>query len=182
MSRRTLLERYNKQLDEEIHPHEADSDEKSLITLIKGKRDVAYLTVSKRFRRILEKYKLGIIPIRMMGMDSMKAIVYRNKEKAIRLHKIAMSHKGYLSDKTSEEAREIGNLLGYFKEDIEKYIKEKYGFRVPIINEPSPDDFDDLSEQRKKKISALNEDIRFKRTTELFKKLSTYLVFHWFFL
>lgn len=179
MSRLTLLERYNTLLSEEIHASEATSDEGSLLTLIKGKRDVAYLNITKRFRKILEKYKFGIIPIRMIGVNEMKAIVYRNKEKALRLYKIAQSHGGYLVDKTSEEAREIGELLGYYKEDIDNYIQKKYGYKVPIVIEPSPDDFDDLSEQKKK---TLKEDVRFKRTTELLKKFSTYFIFHWFLL
>lgn len=179
MSRLTLLERYNTLLNEEIHAREATTDEKSLLTLIKGKRDVAFLVITKRFRKILEKYNLGILPIRMIGIDSMKAIVYRNKEKALRLYEIARSHGGYLADKTSEEAREIGELLGYYKEDIDEYIQRRYGYNVPVVVEPSPDEFDDLSEQKKK---TLKEDVRFKRTTELLKKFSTYFIFHWFLL
>lgn len=174
MSRLSLLERYNTLLNEEIHPSEASTDEGSLLTLIKGKRDVAYMTISKRFRKILEKYKFGIIPIRMIGINEMKAIVYRNKEKALRLYEIARKNNGYLADKTSEEAREIGELLGYYKEEINKYIQKRYGYTVPIVNEPSPDDIIDLTEQKK----TIKENTQFKRTIELIKKINTFFILH----
>lgn len=172
MSHLSLLERYNTLLNEEIHASDAITDEKSLITLIKGKRDVGYFTITKRFIKIIEKYKLNIIPVRMTGVNEMKAIVYRNKEKALKLYQIAQSHGGYLADKTAEEAREIGELLGYFTSDVDEYIRRKYGKKISSIIDPSPDDYDDLSEQIKK-------DKKVKRIVELLKKVSSYLVFHW---
>lgn len=110
----------------------------------------------------------------MIGINEMKAIVYRNKEKALRLYEIARKNNGYLADKTSEEAREIGELLGYYKEEIDKYIQKRYGYTVPIVNEPSPDDIIDLTEQKK----TIKENTQFKRTIELIKKINTFFILH----
>ena len=49
----------------------------------------------------------------------------RAKEKATRLAKIAKKHGGFLRDKTEEEAREIGRILDYREEDIDRYVKRK---------------------------------------------------------
>lgn len=61
-----------------------------------------------------------------------KAYVVYNKKPgakrmAERLAEIAKKHDGYLADKTAEEAREIGELLDYNKEDIDWYVNKNYG-------------------------------------------------------
>jgi len=150
MSRLSLLERYNSLLyvNEEIHAHEAYTDKGALLSVIKGKRDICVLHLTKKFIKKLEKYNLDVIPLRMTGMDTMYAIIHRDKEKAMELYSFARSRGGYLRDDTPDEARKIGQLLGYFKEDIEEYVKRKYGNIKNMINKrKSPDDYDDLSEQ-----------------------------------
>jgi hypothetical protein len=150
MSRLSLLERYNSLLyvNEEIHAHEAYTDKGALLSVIKGRRDVAVLHLTKKFIRKLEKYNLNIIPLRMLGLDAMYAIVHRNENKALQLYNIARSKGGYLSDSTPDEARQIGQLLGYFKKDIDEYIRRKYrtGSHIPLRTD-KPDDYNDLYEQ-----------------------------------
>ena len=78
----------------------------------------------------------------------MLAIIYRDKVKADKLYEIAKSKGGYLIDKTPEEAREIGHLLGYSEASIEEYIRRnmyRYSQRIPRA--PEPEDFNDMDEQ-----------------------------------
>lgn len=148
MSRKTLLERYNARLDEEIHAREAYTDKGSLRTIIKGKRDVGVIDLNKNFIPKLEKYKLGVVPIRMTSRNTILSIIYRDREKAFKLYEIAKSKGGYLRDDTPDEAREIGKLLGYTDESIKEYIRRKYQKNIPVRTD-TEDDYDYLSEQKK---------------------------------
>ncbi len=171
MSRRILLERYNAQLDEEIDAKEAYSDKNSLRTIIKGKRDVGVIELVKEFIPKLEKYDLGVIPLRMTSHHSYLAIVYRDKEQALKLYKIASSKGSYLRDDTPDEAHMIGKLLGYTDKSISEYIRKKYGSIGLNPFEKNPDDYNNL-----------HENSQIKRIKHLLKKMNTYFLFHWFFL
>lgn len=156
MSRRTLLERYNAQLNDDIDAKEAYTDKGSLRTIIKGKRDVGVIDLNKDFIPKLEKYKLGVLPLRMTSHHTILSIIYRNREKAFRLYDIARSKGGYLKDDTPNEAREIGKLLGYTDESINDYIRRKYQKNIPLRTD-TEDDYDYLSEQ--KQIVKLNKKL-----------------------
>jgi hypothetical protein len=136
-------------ISEEIDAKELYNDtnyNKALKSVIKGKRDVCYIEMNSSNVNLVEKNKLRIIPTRMTLQNTMMAIVYRDSIKAHKLYDIAKSHGGYLNDKSAEEAREIGQLLGYKEASIEEYIHRKYGNKTPIMPDRSPDDFDDLAE------------------------------------
>lgn len=156
MSQKTLLQRYNKKIDEEIHAREALSDRGALMTVIKGKRDVGVIDLNKDFIRKLEKYNIDVIPVRMTSNNTIYSIIYRDKEKAYKLYEIAKNKGGYFKDENPDEAREIGKLLGYNDQSINEYIQRKYGKKVPIRTD-TEDDYDYLSEQ--KKPSKLNKKI-----------------------
>lgn len=155
MSRKTLLERHNN-ITEEIHAKEAYTDIGALKTIIKGKRDVGVIDLNKRFIPKLEKYNLGIIPVRMTSHNTMLAIIYRDKQKALKLYEIAKSKGGYFSDRNPEEAREIGKLLGYTDKSIEEYVQKRYGRQTNVRSE-NPDDYNDLYEQHE--LSTLNKKL-----------------------
>lgn len=150
MSRRTLLERYNEKLDEEIHAREAYTDEGSLKTIIKGKRNIGVIDLRKGLIPKLQKHNLSVIPVRMTSPYSMISIIYRKieKENAFKLYKIAKSKDGYFRDDNPDEAREIGKLLGYTDESIKEYIRKKYQKNISLRTD-TEDDYDYLSEQKK---------------------------------
>jgi len=160
-------------LDEEINAKEAYTDKGALRTIIKGKRDVGVIDLTKSFIPKLEKHNLSVIPLRMTSRNSILSIVYRDKEKALKLYDIAKSKGGYLSDTTPDEAREIGRLLGYTEKSIEEYVDRRYGAKIPILPEKSPDDYDDFSEDVKTEAikRKLNENIQFKKTIEVMNKI-----------
>jgi hypothetical protein len=136
-------------ISEEIDAKEVYNDtnyNKALKSVINGKRDVCFIEMNQANVNLVEKNKLRIIPTRMTLQNTMMAIVYRDSIKAHKLYDIAKSHGGYLNDKSAEEAREIGQLLGYKEASIEEYIHRKYGNKTPIMPDRSPDDFDDLAE------------------------------------
>jgi len=129
---------------EEIHAREAHSESGSLRTILNGRRDIAFVDINKSMIDDIEKRKLGILPVRMTSLNSMKAILYRDvaKKDALRLFVIAKSKHDYLKDETPEEAYEIGKLLGYSEDSIKEYIWKKYHSK----SEPSdnPDDYSDF--------------------------------------
>ncbi len=87
----------------------------------------------------------------------MQCILYTDAAKGERLFQIAKSHNGYLDDQTPEEAREIGELLGYAKVDIDEYVQRHYGKKIPLRTD-TPDDYDYLDESVEDK-SGLNKKV-----------------------
>lgn len=172
MSRLSLLERYNS-LAEEIHAREAYTDKGALRTIIKGKRDVGVIDLSKNFIPKLEKYDLGVIPLRMTSQNTIYSIVYRDKEKAYRLYDIVKKKGGYLADNTPDEAREIGKLLGYSDLSITEYIRKKYGRKALISHEKTPDDYDDLDESKINKRNLVLEQSIKKFLKQVKKDINT---------
>lgn len=118
-------------LNEEIDASEAYTDDGALKTLINGKRDVGLIATyhKPRMEKRLRKSGLNLLSIQQRNHDIGMTIVYSNKGKqnAEKLYKFMMSRGGYLSDKTPEEARYIGKLLGYNDISISQYIRKKYG-------------------------------------------------------
>ena len=119
-------------------------DDKALKYLIDGKRDTCFIEITPEKYKLIEKYSLGVFPVRMKKQNSMMGIVYRDKIKGLKLYNFAKSRGGYLQDNTPDEAREVGKLLGYMDASVEEYVRRKYGKPVPTL--PSPEDYDDLDE------------------------------------
>lgn len=120
-------------MDEEIAASEAYRDDTALKTIIQGKRNVgwfvkiggAYITHENILKQV-KKHNLKILPVE--GSDYGAYIVYRpeGEQDALELKKIAEKYGGYLSYRaTDEDTRRIGELLGYRKEDIDAFIKER---------------------------------------------------------
>jgi tRNA nucleotidyltransferase (CCA-adding enzyme) len=109
----------------------------------------------------------------------MMAIIYRQsaKDKALRLFDIAVKNNKYLTDKTPEQAREIGELLGYTERSIEEYIRRKYPNKIPIA--PEPEDYNNMDENsqndknsQKENFTAVDKEIEKDNLTHgLDKKL-----------
>lgn len=152
MSHKSLLERHNIKISaiaEEIHANEATNQKGSLKTLLRGKRNVAFIDVNENLRRILEKRNFGIILVRKILDKVWKCIVHSpsGRNDALKLFNIAKSKNGYLTDNNVDEAREIGKLLGYSDTSIDEYVQKKYGNKVSIRTD-DPDDYNDLDEQQ----------------------------------
>ena len=145
-------------LYEEISASEAYTDQGAIKTVLNGKRKIGFVHINKPIAQKLEKLKIGVIPIRMTSQNTMTAIIFRDKVKAFLLYEITKRHGGDLNDKTPEEAREIGRLLEYKEEDINNFIHKKYGNKIPIMPEKSPDDFNDLAESESFNFWDLNEE------------------------
>ena len=102
----------------------------SVKTIIEGKRDVGFLTKGEfeYYKKILDKNGIKYFEVIKSEPDEYpnNYVIYKNKSKALRLKQIAESHNGYLADKTPQEAREIGEILGYKKTDIDAFINKRY--------------------------------------------------------
>src|ERR1035437_429968 len=133
-----LEEEITKMIYEEINA--SDAIKNPIKTILSGKRDVAFVDLDRRNATKLEKQKIGVIPVRMTSQNTMMAIIYHDKIKALKLYEIVKRNGGYLSDKSEAEAREIGQLLGYNEPSIAEYIRRKYGSKIPVMPEKFPDD------------------------------------------
>jgi tRNA nucleotidyltransferase/poly(A) polymerase/GNAT superfamily N-acetyltransferase len=133
-------------MNENIEASEVYSNDDSIKTVIGKKRDIGFVEINKAIFQSLEKYRIGVIPVRMVTAYVMMAIIYHQtaKDKALRLFNIVKQHNGYLKDKTPEEAREIGQLLGYTERSIAEYIRRKYPNKVPTA--PEPEDYNNIDE------------------------------------
>jgi hypothetical protein len=138
----------NEIIFEDVHANEIHNDIAAIRTIINGRRDVGFIDLNKSMVEKIGKYNLGIIPVRMTSQNTIMSIIYREKSKlkAFRLYEIAKSKSGYLKDRTPEEAREIGQLLGYNEESINEYIQKHYK-KKPHLRIDTPDDYNDLDEQ-----------------------------------
>lgn len=123
-------------LKEDIDLKEAYNDKSALKTVIDGKRDVAFLSIDNDKMSLIKDADLRMIgPIfqKDYGYSQNKHIIYRDINKAKELQKILQKNEGYLPINTPEETRRIGELLGYRKESIDKFIDKH--FSKESINE-----------------------------------------------
>lgn len=98
MSRLSLLERYNEELNKKL-----SSDIKLIKAVIRGKRDVVIVNLNQNLGHILEKRHIGVIPLRLTSNNTILSIIYNNKEKALKVYNIAKSKGGYLSNQDIEK-------------------------------------------------------------------------------
>ena len=139
-------------VNERIKASEAYDTKNAVRTVINGKRDLAFIsTMNNPFYLPNNKYELaamdyglenGLKASEVKGKPDGKAwVLYKNNKKAAqKLVDYAEKKGGYLSDKTPEEARYIGDLLGYDKKDIKDFIKRIYKVDeslFSIVNESS---------------------------------------------
>ena len=153
-----LKEEVKEEVNEEVNPKEMRSDIAAIKSILNGKRGVAFTEINKSIAQKLEKKKIGVIPTRMTSNNTMFAIIYTDKINAYLLYEFAKKNNGYLSDKTPEEAREVGKLLNYSPSDIEQHIRNKYNKKPPLMPDKSPDDYNDLAEDASLDFWDLNEE------------------------
>lgn len=123
-----------KGIKEEIDPEEAYGDKKSIQTVIDGKRKLGFVVLDgldssfteRKFWDTVQNKNLGVIKV--PSHPNRAYIFYRKgaENEANELKAIAEKYGGYLSYKaTDEDARKIGQLLGYKAEAIEDYIEKR---------------------------------------------------------
>lgn len=120
-------------LVEYIHPSEAHGTVDAVRTLCDGKRGVAMVSTSPKvmsssdFEKVMEMVSdcdLNSIHIPSNEFDSYFVFVGGYEQQAKRLLQIAEKYGGYLAYNASEEdTREIGELLEYEPEEVEKFIR-----------------------------------------------------------
>lgn len=130
-----LFEQY---LTERIKASEAYDTMEGVQTVIDGKRELAFIsTMDNPIYRPHNEDQLesmqhgldnGLKAIEVKGKPDGRAWVLYKKDKkmAQKLADYAESKEGYLSDSTPEEAKYVGDLLGYDKRDIKAFIKRRY--------------------------------------------------------
>ena len=120
-------------LFESINPSEAYQDFDAMMTVLRGRRSVAFLmgpTVDEFYEKHLKNNdSVGLMRVKRdgHGLWGDGYILYNDINKAKRLHMIMSKHDGYLSDDTPEEAIENGEALEYHDEDIKSFTEKRYG-------------------------------------------------------
>ena len=120
-------------LFEDIKAEEAYSDIDAIQTLADGKREVAFIveksntpTNWKNILNVIKEHNLQMLSVKGNPYKAFIVYISGAKPKALRLKELAEKYDGYLASNANEEdTREIGKLLGYRKEDIEKYISDR---------------------------------------------------------
>lgn len=136
-----------KKITEDIDPKEAEDAESTVNTLITNKRDVGFTALLSKDQMVeLTKNGIGILPIKNI-ISGTAYIIYRNKEKALKLKEFADSRGGILKDKTPEEARYIGKLLSYREDSINEYIRRKYKIHPIPLDTRNPEDYLNIDEK-----------------------------------
>ena len=118
-------------INEDIDPLEAITIVGSVQTIVDGKRDVGYIVLKHSSKDEIEQIKTLVsdnnLKIQPVRGEQKTIIIYKaGNESAVKeLKDIAEKYNGYLSYKaTEEESRRIGEILGYSKESIDKYIEK----------------------------------------------------------
>lgn len=129
---------YEEFITETIRASEAHRIMNAVQTVIDNKRDLAFISTmdnpmyksNNESELSAMKYGLdkGLSAIEVKGKPDGKAwVLYKkNKRAAQKLADYAESKGGYLSDTTPEEAKYVGDLLGYDKKDIQDFIQRIY--------------------------------------------------------
>ena len=139
-----------KRMNEDIDATEAETLAGSIISVIEGRRNVGFITkVDPDILQGLSNNDINVIPVQRLDTSGKNYIIYRDagKSDAIKLRDIVSGLGGYADDKTPEQAREIGKLLGYTDRTINEYIKKKYNVLKGLKLDPrQPEDFNYLDE------------------------------------
>ena len=171
-----LINYINEQsINEEIDASDAYRDEDAIKKMIEGKKDVAILSfkINPELREMANNNNFGLIKINQDHHDIDMHIVYRQtprgKANAEKLNQIMISHGGYVSDQTPEEAYEIGKLLDYNDKSIEEYINRRY-HKAP--NDKIYPDLVNVNEVDKPHIKYAKENDELKqKQDEVYKKI-----------
>lgn len=119
-------------LRESISASEAYHDEDAIKTVIKGKRDLGFITVKAspigdKFWDIIKRSGLKTLHVPSNKYDAYIYFKEGAENKAKELYDIAEKYDGYLAyNATPEDTRKIGQLLGYKDSDITKYMLKNY--------------------------------------------------------
>jgi hypothetical protein len=123
-------------LGEDIDPEEVFSNVGALQTIIDDKRNIGFFSLDeinspKTFWEIVKENDLGFVKVEKNPDNAY--IIYKKgyENQANELKDLANKYNGYLSYKaTEEDTRRIGELLGYKKEAIDRFIE-----KIKTLNE-----------------------------------------------
>lgn len=125
-------------INEKIRASQAYDTMEGVQTVIDGQRDLAFISTMNNpiywpnnvneLEAMQHGLDNGLTAIEVKGKSDGRAwVLYKkNRGAAQRLADYAESKGGYLSDSTPEEAKYVGDLLGYAKGDISAFIKRVY--------------------------------------------------------
>jgi hypothetical protein len=129
---------YEDFVNEKIKASEAYDTMSGVQTVIDNKRDLAFISTmdnpmykpnnESELAAMQHGLENGLKAIEVKGKPDGRAwVLYKkNKKAAQKLADYAESKEGYLSDSTPEEAKYVGDLLGYDNADIQSFIKRVY--------------------------------------------------------
>ena len=116
-------------LNEDIDAAEAYRDEGVIITIVQGRKGAGMIALTPQIKELVIKNKLNLIKV--IPEHHNIYVVYKDqREKALALWNYLKEHNGYLSDRTPEQAWEIGKLLDYSDDSIKKFIRRVYVDKV----------------------------------------------------
>ena len=148
-------------LNEEIDPSEAYNDTDAIDTLVKRKRDLAFIVQGAntennwaKIQKTIKDNDIRIMYVKGNPHHAYIAYLPGSENKATKLKDLAEKYDGYLSAQaTKEDTIQIGRLLGYKEDKIKDFrgwyaINDEY-ILAPIYNalgfkQPETDNYHNL--------------------------------------
>ena len=121
-------------LNEEIDPSEAYNDTDAIDTLVKRKRDLAFIVQGAntdnnwaKIQKTIKDNDIRIMYVKGNPHHAYIAYLPGSENKATKLKDLAEKYDGYLSAQaTKEDTIQIGRLLGYKEDKIKEYVNKNY--------------------------------------------------------
>ena len=121
-------------LNEEIDPSEAYNDTDAIDTLVKRKRDLAFIVQGAntdnnwaKIQKTIKDNDIRIMYVKGNPHHAYIAYLPGSENKATKLKDLAEKYEGYLSAQaTKEDTIQIGRLLGYKEDKIKEYVNKNY--------------------------------------------------------
>jgi hypothetical protein len=121
-------------LNEEIDPSEAYNDTDAIDTLVKRKRDLAFIVQGantddnwKNIQKTIKDNDIKIIYVKGNPYNAYIAYLSGSENKATKLKDLAEKYDGYLSAQaTKEDTIQMGRLLGYKEDKIKEYVNKNF--------------------------------------------------------
>jgi hypothetical protein len=134
-------------LNEEIDPSEAYNDTDAIDTLVKRKRDLAFIVQGAntdnnwaKIQKTIKDNDIRIMYVKGNPHHAYIAYLPGSENKATKLKDLAEKYEGYLSAQaTKEDTIQMGRLLGYKEDKIKEYVNKNFP------NDPIDESLEDTS-------------------------------------
>ena len=163
-----------KPLKETIDASEAYHAKDAMAAMVNGKKDVGFFNLkginSTYLKYAIINNQFKDIPIEQTNHNDDRRIIYRDtpeaERKAKRLVEILKSYGGYFKNESPEITIEIGRLLDYSEESIQKYVNKRYNLEPELNIEGVGDKYLERRHGMKPEFDDFEKDFKSQKNRE----------------